>query len=62
MYGVYGDAGVYDFEALTVTATGMTTALHIMIANMTAAMLRPSEMLALDLAEAIFLCLSSSLA
>ena len=64
MYGVgvvYGGV-VVDFAALTVTATGMITALHITIVNTTAAILRPSEMLAFVLAAAMLPRLSSSFA
>ena len=66
VYGV-GDGGIYEFKALdfaelTDTATGMATTLHITIQNTTAATLRPSEMLAFDLADAMLPRLSSSFA
>ena len=67
VYGGVVDGGIYEFKALdfaelTVTATGMATTLHITIQNTTAATLRPSEMLAFDLADAMLPRLSSSFA
>ena len=48
--------------ALTVTATGMATTLHIATTNTTAVMLRPKDMLAFVLAAAMLPRFSSSLA
>ena len=51
-----------EFLALTVTATGMATTLHITTTNTTAAMLRPKDMLAFVLAAAMLPRFSSSFA
>ena len=48
--------------ALTVTATGMATTLHITVTNTTAVMLRHKDMLAFVLAAAMLPRFSSSLA